>query len=78
MKGISVTDFKAHCMALLNGVAITGQPVILTKRGKPTVMVSRPPSNEGSPKWVPGQFASTARIAGDIISPLDEHCEAMD
>ncbi len=75
MRSISVTEFKAHCLELLNQVARTGQPVILTKRGKPTVMVSRPPA-EVAEKWIPGQFEDKGRIVGDIIAPFDEPWEA--
>jgi prevent-host-death family protein len=35
MKSIAVTEFKAQCIALLEAVARTGQPLVVTKRGKP-------------------------------------------
>ena len=75
MKSVSVTEFKAHCLELLNEVSRTGHPLLLTKRGKATVMVSRPPE-EVSSKWVPGQFKDRAKIVGDVIAPIDEPWEA--
>ena len=39
MQTVSVTEFKADCLEFLNQVAKTGQPVLLTKRGKPTAMI---------------------------------------
>lgn len=31
---ISVTEFKAKCLALIEQVSATGQPLTITKRGK--------------------------------------------
>lgn len=76
MKTISVTEFKAHCLELVNEVARTGEPVILTKHGKPTAMVVPSPTEPGK-KWTPGQHRESARIVGDIIAPLDEPWEAL-
>ncbi len=75
MKTIAVTEFKAHCLEFVNEVAKTGQPVILTKRGKPTVMVSLPPPDE---PWVfrLGLFEDKVTIVGDIIAPFDEPWES--
>ena len=76
MKSVSVTVFKAHCLEMVNQVALSGQPVILTKRGKPTAMVVPPPADKG-PKWVAGKFKDSAKIVGDIVAPLDEPWEAL-
>lgn len=43
--------FKARCLALLDEVAQTGRPVVVTKRGKPVaklVPVDEPKRIEGS------------------------------
>lgn len=34
MKSIAVSQFKVHCLSLLEGVARTGQPLLVLKRGK--------------------------------------------
>jgi prevent-host-death family protein len=39
MKSISASQFKARCLALLDEVAATGQPIVVTKRGKPVARV---------------------------------------
>ncbi|MEA3291000.1 MAG: type II toxin-antitoxin system Phd/YefM family antitoxin, partial [Pseudomonadota bacterium] len=36
---ISATDFKAKCLKLLDDVARTHEPVVVTKRGKPIAKV---------------------------------------
>jgi len=76
MKSMSVTEFKAHCLELVNEVSRTGESLLLTKRGKPAAVVGPPPVEEGR-KWIPGQFKDTAKIVGDIVAPLDEPWEAL-
>jgi prevent-host-death family protein len=76
MKTVSVTEFKAHCLEFLNQVAKTGQPIVLTKRGKPTAMVTPPPADEKN-KIVLGKFADQVKIVGDILAPLDEPWEVL-
>lgn len=36
---VMATEFKAHCLALLDEVAMTKVPVIVTKHGHPVVRV---------------------------------------
>lgn len=77
MKTVSVTDFKAHCLEMLNEVSQTGQPVLLTKQGKPTAMVVPPPTAPLT-KFELGRFRDSAKIVGDLISPSSEPWEALD
>lgn len=72
---MSVTEFKAHCLELLNDVAKTGEPLLLTKRGKPTALVSAPPAKEGQ-ALILGKFRDQAKIVGDLLAPYDEPWEA--
>lgn len=48
---IAASRFKAQCLALLDEVAESGQPIIVTKHGKPVARlepVEPPPSLVGS------------------------------
>jgi prevent-host-death family protein len=74
MKTVSVTEFKAHCLEFLNQVAKTGQALLLTKRGRPTAMVTPPPPPK-TKRWVPGQFADRMQIVEDVVPPFDEKWE---
>lgn len=38
-KMIGAAEFKAHCLRILDEVARTGEPVTVTKRGKPVAEV---------------------------------------
>lgn len=68
MKAIAVTEFKAHCLSLLDDVARTGQPLIVTKRGKPLARVV--PSGGADAMYPQDTLAGTVTVCGDIISPV--------
>ena len=37
MKEIPAAKFKTHCLAVMNEVQATGEPVVITKDGRPLV-----------------------------------------
>ncbi len=41
---VSISDFKARCLAILDRVKKTGQPVIVTRRNEPIAQVVPPPA----------------------------------
>lgn len=75
---VSISKFKATCLALLKKVKRTGQPILVTRKGEPVAQVVPPPTPEKSESWL-GSFRSTGKIVGDIVSPaVDERdWEAM-
>ncbi|HVH44398.1 MAG TPA: type II toxin-antitoxin system Phd/YefM family antitoxin [Labilithrix sp.] len=68
MKSVAITDFKAHCLALLEDVARTGEPLLITKRGKPLTRVV--PSGELAGRYSQSSLAGTVTIQGDIVEPV--------
>lgn len=42
MKEITATQFRARCLRLLDEVAETGEPVVITKRGRPVARLEPP------------------------------------
>jgi prevent-host-death family protein len=40
MRTVPAGEFKAKCLKIMDEVAATGEPVVVTKRGKPVVRVS--------------------------------------
>ena len=68
MKSIAITEFKAHCLALLEDVARTGEPVVVTKRGKPLARVV--PNGGARAKYPQRSLVGTVTIIGDVISPV--------
>jgi prevent-host-death family protein len=67
MKQIAAGIFKARCLAVMKKVQTTGEPVIVTKRGKPVVKVvpAEPEKNN-----VFGFMTGKVKIVGDIESPI--------
>src|SRR5687768_6717085 len=65
---ISVTDFKARCLALLDLVQKTGETVTVTKRGVPVadVVRARPDRSKDPDEYL----RDSVEVIGDIISPV--------
>lgn len=70
METIAISKFKATCLGLLQKIKTTGQPLIVTKKGKPIALVSPPPPTAPEKKFYFGCMKGTAKILGDIVSPL--------
>ncbi|HYD50676.1 MAG TPA: type II toxin-antitoxin system Phd/YefM family antitoxin [Terriglobales bacterium] len=67
MREISASDFKAKCLAILDEVAATGEPVMVLKRGRPVAQLVPPIAASGqSPQ---AELTGTIRILGDVVSP---------
>jgi len=68
MEAVSISDFKARCLAILKQVKRTGQPVRITRFGEPVAdVVPVAPAVPGK-GWL-GSMAGTVEIVGDIVSP---------
>ena len=68
-KMIGAAEFKAHCLRILDEVERTGEPVTVTKRGRPVVEV-KPIKAEG--RSVIGAMQDSVIRIGDIVSPAYE------
>lgn len=67
MKRIPAGAFKAQCLAVMKEIHATGEPVVVTKRGKPFVKLV-PAEQESS--GLLGCMAGKVKIIGDIESPI--------
>lgn len=74
METIAISKFKATCLAVLERVRRTGEPVLVTKRGEPIAEVV-PASRPGEGERQLGDLAGTARIVGDVVSPAAEEAD---
>lgn len=68
MKKIPAAEFKARCLALMEDVRSTKQPLLITKRGKPVAKLV--PVQEEEDDFI-GRLKGIFRVVGDIESPLD-------
>jgi len=67
MKQMPAGVFKARCLAVMKKVQMTGEPVIVTKRGVPVVKVVPVESEKND---IFGFMAGKVKIVGDIESPI--------
>lgn len=66
---MAISKFKAKCLAVLERVRQTKQPILITRFGEPVAEVVPPSLPPRSDDWI-GSLRSTARIEGDIVSPV--------
>ena len=67
MQKIPAAQFKAQCLALMDRVAESGRPIVVTKHGKPVVQISRAESNDDD---IFGFLVGKGRIVGDIENTI--------
>lgn len=67
MKHVAAGEFKAQCLAIMDYVFETGEPVLITKRGKPVAKLvpAEKPIDD-----IFGYMAGKAKIVGDIVGPI--------
>ena len=68
MKEVTISEFKAKCLGILEQVRMTRTPVRVTRFGKPVAEVV-PPAPEERPKSWLGCMVGTGVILGDIVGP---------
>ncbi|HWF08597.1 MAG TPA: type II toxin-antitoxin system prevent-host-death family antitoxin [Bryobacteraceae bacterium] len=64
---VSVTEFKAKCLALLDGVAERGDTITITRRGKPLAKVA--PVKPKPWKSLEGILAGKVTIPQGLLDP---------
>jgi prevent-host-death family protein len=70
MREIAISEFKAKCLALLDEVEKTKQPLRITRHGKPIAEIN-PTSPVENASWI-GSMKGKGKILGDIISPASD------
>lgn len=74
MEKVAISKFKAECLAILERVRKTGQPVLVTRFGEPVAEVV-PPGVPARPEGWLGRYQSEVRIIEEIISPAADSTE---
>ena len=78
MDEIQISKFKATCLAVLDRVGKTRNPVLVTRFGKPVAQVVPPPPSPAG-DWL-GAMKDDGEIHGDLIAPAADlsDWEALD
>jgi len=71
---ISVSEFKATCLKVIDQVKKTGLSIVVTKRGVPYALLSKPPELQKQDTWI-GKYEDVIKITGDIIAPATDETE---
>lgn len=66
---VTISEFKATCLARLERVRRTGQRLVITRRGVPVAEVVPHTTRAQAASWL-GSTAGTGRILGDLIEPI--------
>ena len=72
MKNVPAGQFKAQCLALMDEVEQTREPILVTKRGKP---VAKLVPVDGEPDDLFGLLKGKAQITADLIAPVVDSSE---
>jgi prevent-host-death family protein len=67
VKKVAAAKFKAQCLALMDDVQKTREPVVITKRGKAVAQLVPMPAQKDD---FIGSLKGVFRIVGDIESPV--------
>jgi prevent-host-death family protein len=78
MEEVSISEFKAKCLAILERVRKTRKPVRITRFGKPVAEVVAPSPVKDRAEWI-GSMTGQMEILGDIVSPVidEDDIEAL-
>lgn len=75
MQTVNASTFKAKCLALMDQVARTGKPLLVTKKGKPIAELR--PHLDARPRSPFGMHQDLVAIKGDILAPIDGEWDAL-
>jgi prevent-host-death family protein len=68
MKKMPAGQFKARCLAVMDNVQKTKEPVLITKRGRPVAKLV--PADEVKRPFL-GRLEGLFKVVGDIESPVE-------
>lgn len=69
VEAMAISKFKATCLAVLERVRTSGQPVLITRRGVPVARIVPPPKQPAERRGF-GSMAGTAEELGDVTAPV--------
>ena len=67
---MSISEFKATCLAALERVRQTGRPLLITKHGQPVAEVVPPRPAPSVGRNFLGRLRGTGEIVSDLTEPV--------
>jgi prevent-host-death family protein len=71
MKEVSISEFQANCVSLLEEAQRTQKPLRITRFGKPIADIVPAAPDLSNRDWI-GSMKGQIEILGDIISPASD------
>jgi prevent-host-death family protein len=68
METINASDFKAKCLAILDRVQATGEPMLILKHGRPVAELV--PASRTQAEYPQLDLMGTLTVEGDVIDPV--------
>ena len=68
MEQMQISEFKAKCLAVLARVGRTGNPVLITRFGKPVARIV-PAARADRDAWL-GSLRGSGKILDDLVEPV--------
>ena len=72
MLSMNATEFKAHCLALIDQVHRTGEPIVITKHGKVVARIVKDDAVSVRPYE---ELRGTGRFVSDVFAPVVSETE---
>jgi len=70
VRTIAAGEFKQRCLRLLDEVGASGEPIVITKRGRAVAQLTPVPS-ERHEDWR-GAMSGQGEIMGDLVAPATD------
>jgi prevent-host-death family protein len=70
MRTMPAGEFKQTCLRLLDEVGVSGEPIVITKRGRPVAQLT-PVKPERAEDWL-GAMRDRGEIHGDLVAPATD------
>lgn len=75
-KMVPATEFKAKCLALLDEMERSGEPLTITRRGKPSLTLTAQRVQKPEETSIFGCMKGSVTVHGDLDEPIEPDWEA--
>lgn len=72
MEEISISEFKATCLKVIERIRTSGRSLLITKNGEPAALVTPPPKRKSKGEQLFGRMKDQGKIEGDIVAPIED------
>jgi antitoxin (DNA-binding transcriptional repressor) of toxin-antitoxin stability system len=74
MQQIPISKFKATCLAVLEKVRRTGEPVIITRFDEIIAEIVPSRREQNANRWL-GSMRDSGRVLGDLVAPATDESD---